>query len=340
MQQIMLRQKQGAELLEAHRTDLPPKLSKLIADCLSLHPKDRPESFAEVLERLPRRAHNRATGATEPTDLLATATAPLPTPTPEGQARRWPWLLAGAVLLLGIIAGAWWLLPRGKESQPAENQPPRADARPGTAANEAIVSAPTDTTRPGILPEEQAFNAAELDSRTALSRADYAAAWAAYEIFLQRFPKSPSATAAREKQRDVQSRVAELRQAAWRKAREAADKALIEKRTVDALAALDRFPPELTVPLWSGEDIDEARQRETLRQVAVAAEESDLADLISKADILRAEWTQAQRDGLAESRRLAPAENLLRERDLLEAFLAGRTAGALEKVNRRLSELR
>src|SRR5690606_14052592 len=80
MQQVLLRQKQGAKPLEQARPDLPVKMTRVINECLAWNPGDRPESFREVLDRLPRRAYPRPQpGGTEPTGMITEAvTAELP----------------------------------------------------------------------------------------------------------------------------------------------------------------------------------------------------------------------------------------------------------------------
>lgn len=349
LSQIMLKQKQGAEMLESRRPDLPPRLCALIMDCLELDPDERPESFAEILERLPRRAHSRAAapGATptETADLLATASAPLP-PVERPRPSR---LASAGVLVLAVFAAALVAVL-------AWNQLRRDDPVPvnGAGANTVAVNLPAPPVNapvnapagnapgPAFLPEDEAFAAAELDSRTAMSKADYPGAWGAFAAFLQQYPASRHADAARRQQREVQSRVAQLREQEQKKAREASDEALKEKRTADALAALDRFPLELLKPLFAGEEIEAAQLLETQRTVVQAAESGDLARLFEQADSLRKAWREEAERGenLTELRRLRSAANLLRERDLLEAFLPGRTAESQDKINKRLGSLR
>ncbi|MBE7491217.1 MAG: protein kinase [Planctomycetes bacterium] len=352
LSQIMLRQKHGAELLDSRRPDLPPKLCALIMNCLAYDPKDRPESFAEILERLPRRAHTRAAvpGATptETADLLATASAPLPAAEPETTPSSR--LISIGVLVLAVFAALLVMVLAWNQWRGAN---PAANAAPANAiAVNDVAPAPDNTPRivppannappPAFLPEDEAFAASELDSRTAMSKADYVSAWEAYDAFLRKYPASRHAETARQQQREVLSRVQQLREQEYRKARDASEEALRERRTADAIASLDRFPPELLRPLFPGEEIEAAQRLETQRQVVIAAEAGDLARVLEQADALRKAWRdEAEKgEGLSEIRRLRSAANLLRTRELLEQFLPGRTADAQEKVNKRLAELR
>lgn len=349
LSQIMLRQKQGAELIDSRRPDLPPKLCRVIMDCLAFEAKDRPENFAEILERLPRRAHARSAtpGATptEPTDMLATASAPLPE-TPEAPPSRVAAvgiviLAMAAVALVAVLA---WNQLRDDPPPviPPDNAPIAANLAPPVHNAPPVNRPPSNTQGPAFMPEDEAFAAAELDSRTALSKTDYTAAWSAYANFLQKYPGSRHAEPARKQQREVQDRVTQLRAQELKKAREASDEALKEKRTADAMAALDRFPPELLKPLFAGEEIEAAQLIETQRTIVQAAEAGDLARVFEQADNLRKAWRdEAEKgEGLSELRRLRSAPNLLKERDLLEAFLPGRTNETQEKVNKRLGNLR
>lgn len=350
LQQIMLRQKQGAELLDGRREDLPPKLCKLIMDCLALDPAQRPDSFSEILERLPRRAHTRAAGttatSTEPTDNLATASAPLPPATTAAPSRA----VGAGVLALALAAAALvaFLAWQQFKGEPADNsqanvaQSGNGAVQPQPPANGVSNVPASNGPGPAFLPEDEAYAAAELDSRTALSRADYVAAYASFGSFLGKYPASRYAGQARQGQKDVQSRVQQLRQQEYRKAREASDEALKEQRTADALAALARFPAELLQPLFEGEEIESVQLLETQRQVVIAAEAGDLARLFEQADSYRKAWREDAEGGeaVSESRRLRAAPSLLRERDLLEAFLPGRTQDTQDKVNKRLAGLR
>lgn len=352
-QAIMLRQKQGAELLDARRPDLPPKFTQLIMDCIKYHPKDRPGSFLELLDRLPKRMVTRgvsptATGPTEPTDVAQLDSGTHETPELEGGRRG---LLIGAVALAAVAVGivlVLWLgsffndkggqLALANNTAPAVNRPISTPPvnRPGS------ISKPEPGSGPAFRPEDEAFHAAELDSRTAMSNADYGGAWAAWAGFLRAYPASEYVAQAREKQADVIKRVALLRNQEYDKARQASDNALKEKRTGEALAALDRFPSELLVPLGERDDVDVARMLGTQRQVVLAVESDDLARVLQKADELRADWQSDQDNAasLSEIRRLRNAGNLQRERDLLEGFLPGRTTDTVDKLTKRLAALR
>ena len=351
-QAIMLRQQQGAELLESRRPDLPPKFVQLVMDCLQYHPKNRPANFLELMERLPRRMVTRSipgtpTAPTDPTDgaMLDSGTHE----SPETDSSNT--LLIGA-LALGVVAIvlvlSLWIGPLIFSDDPISNQDAKIPSntepanRPATNRSGAVASNELDDPFPAFRPEDEAFNAAELDSRAALGNANYKGAWDTWAGFIKRYPNTEYTTDARERQADVVRRVLDLRTQEYDKAKQASDEALREKRTAEAIAALDRFPAELLVPLGDNDEVDVQRKLDTQRQVVIAAEASDLARLLESAEELRVEW-QEDRDNaasLSEIRRLRSAGNLLEERDLLEGFLPGRTADTLEKVEKRLKSLR
>lgn len=347
-QAIMLRQQQGAELLESRRPDLPPKFTQLVMDCLQYHPKNRPGSFTEVMERLPRRMVTRSIPGTPtaPTD-----TTPLDTGTHESPDAARMHSLVIAAVVVGALAIALvlvlWIAPllSGGNSSSNEVAPAPdniAQNRPPANIGGTISNPEPEDPPPAFRPEEEAFNAAELDSRAALSNADYKAAWAAWSEFLKRFPGSEFSQEARTRRAEVRRRVDDLRGQEFEKAKQASDEALREKRTAEALAALDRFPGELLVALGENDEVGVQRKLDTQRQVVVAAEASDLARLLEGAEELRSEW-QKDRDNaaaLTEIRRFRSAGNLLRERDMLETFLPGRTQETQEKVEKRLAALR
>lgn len=347
-QQILLRQKQGAELLEARRPDLPGKLVRVIMDCIAWHPKERPESFREVMERLPRRAVSRAiaatgTAPTETTGLVSSESATIEVP-PRGG----PWIAVAAIVLgvgaLLTVALVWWLtrepgqLPLAVENAPLNTpriEAPRANTHVNAPANEAA-------TPPVVLPEEEAFNAAELDSRTSLARADYKAAYSAWTAFLKAYPESELGAEATRRRGRVMARVIELRATEYTKAREASETALAEKRTADAMAAINRFPVELLVPLHVQDEFAEAAQLDALRYKVTAADARDLETLLDRCDLLRRDWTDVweRRASVPESTLARTAPNLLKERDQIEAFLPGRLQDTQDKLGKRLAELR
>lgn len=352
-QAIMLRQKQGAELLDARRPDLPPKFTQLIMDCIKYHPKDRPGSFLELLDRLPKRMVTRggsstATRPTEPTDVAQLDSGTHETPELEGGRRG---LLIGAVALAAVAVGIVLVLLLGSFLSNGGNQVAVANHAP--TVNRLVTTPPVNRVGsagapdvsgggPAFRPEDEAFHSAELDSRTAMSNADYSGAWTAWAGFLRAYPTSEYAAQAREKQADVFKRVAQLRSLEYDKARQSSDEALKDRRTGEALAALDRFPSELLAPLGERDDVDVARMLDTQRQVVLAVESDDLARVLQKADELRADWQSDQDNAasLSEIRRLRNAGNLQRERDLLEGFLPGRTTDTVDRVTRRLAALR
>jgi serine/threonine protein kinase len=348
-QAIMLHQKQGAELLDGRRPDLPPKFTQLIMDCIQYHPKDRPGGFLEILDALPKRMVTRRVeaAATGPTD--ATDPTQLDSGTHETPALRQPSnrLLAGlviaavAVILLVLVFWIAPMLSRDDKLGMAINTAPQNN-RPANRLPASDSNAPANQPeQPTFKPEDEAFNAAELDSRAALGNADYVGAYGAWVDFIRMYPKSAYVAEAQNKQNEVSRRVAELRTQEYDKAKAASDEALKEKRTADALAALNRFPKELLEVLSATDDLAVAAKLDLHRQNVLDVEAADVGKLIEKAEALRAEW---QRDRVSrevdDSRRRRSAGNLLRERDLLEVFLPGRTQETQDRIELRLAELR
>lgn len=351
-QAIMLRQQQGAELLESRRPDLPPKFTQLVMDCLQYHPKNRPGNFTEVNERLPRRMVTRSipgtpTNPTDATDSTVLDSGTHETPDADGKN---PLILAalvvGVVTIVAVLV--LWIGPLVFGGDPPINRGAQVPVNE-TPANHppanrggAVSNKEPEDPFPAFRPEDEAFNAAELDSRAALGNANYKAAWDTWAAFSKRYPNSEYVASAEERQNDIVRRVADLRGQEYEKAKDASEEALLEKRTAEAIAALDRFPEELLVPLGDNDDVDVQRKLDTQRQVVVAAEAGDLARLLESAEELRADW-QADRDNadsLTEIRRFRTAGNLLKERDMLENFLPGRTTDTQEKVDKRLTSLR
>ncbi|MCA8918623.1 MAG: protein kinase [Planctomycetes bacterium] len=354
-QAIMLRQKQGAELLDGRRPDLPPKFTQLVMDCIKYHPKDRPDSFNELLERLPRRMVTRSipgtpTAPTDPTDTLQLDSGTHETP--EVGRGLQPLLIGGAILAalsVGIVL-FFWISSLLKTPPNPIGQTNTGGVKENTArSNRTTVNPPPTLSNkepgdggPTFHPEDEAYNAAELDGRSALGNADYKGAYDAWAGFLRAYPSSQYADDAKENQNEVVKRVSQLRAQEYEKAKEASDTALKEKRTAEALGALDRFPDELLVPLSDGDEVSVQQKLDTQRQVVIAVEATDLARLLERADDYRADWQtdQDNAETLSEFGRMRNAGNLLRERDLLEGFLPGRTAASQEKINKRLASLR
>jgi tetratricopeptide (TPR) repeat protein len=248
-----------------------------------------------------------------------------------------------AAVALAVVGVVWWLNRDGSDPDPVATandspHPPRQSRPPDSAPTKPDENPVNPTPRA----EEEAFNSAELDSRTALSRADYKAAWDALSAFMRDYPESGLLERALRQRSSVLTRVRDLRDAEFRKAKEAAAQALKDKRTEEAMAALDRFPSELLVPLSDDDHVAVATQLDTQRRLVEAAEATDLAAVMKRADTLREDWGRARNHpaGVTEQTRLNVAGNLLLERDLLEEFLAGRLKSSRDKIEKRLASLR
>jgi len=325
-QQIQLRQKQGAELLEARRPDLPRSLCALIQDAMAFHPAERPADFREVLERLPRRVHATSADAGAPTTGLLTSTVPTE---PRVDATRMAGMVGalvavGALITLAVVL--WMKFGKSEEAVAfnSSNTPiVNAPINVVVSNNRPVVSPPANAGHtPTYTPEEDAFNGAELDSRDALSRADFKRAYDAWDSFVRSYPQSAMAGKARGARDEVVRRVTERRDLQFKAAETAAGKALLENRTADALAIWEKFPPELLVALFSGEN-DALVSRVEAQKTAVRAREADdLATVMEK------------------SKRLRDQDRLLDERELLDGFLAGRTSATQETVRARQTQLR
>ncbi len=330
-QQIQLRQKQGAELLESRRTDLPRSLCALIQDAMAFHPAERPADFREVLERMPKRVH--ATTAIgdlgAPTTGLLTSTVPTePRPEVTRIAGAIGALLAiGAIITLAVVLYLKFsgggepevIAGNSANTSPANNAP----ANHAPANNRPPANTPsTDGRPPTYSPEEDAYNTADLDCRDALGKADYKRAYDAWDGFLRAFPQSSLVAKARAARDEVVKRVNERRDLEFKSAETAASKALSESRTADALAIWEKFAPELLVPLYSGENDALVSRVEANKRGVNAREADDLASVMEKAG------------------RLRDSDKLLDERELLDGFLAGRTNTTQETVRVRLTKLR
>lgn len=328
-QQIQLRQKQGAELLEARRPDLPRSLCALIQDAMAFHPAERPADFREVLERMPKRVHATSADAGAPTTGLLTSTVPTE---PRVDVSRIVGLIGalvavGALITLSVVL---WMKfgadsGEGESNQVAANR----NAANNTPANVPVnnhrpaVNAPANSAHtPTFTPEEDAFNSAELDSREAMSRADFKRAYDAWDKFVVAYPKGVLSSKARSARDEVLRRVNERRDLEFKNAETASSRALSESRTADALAIWEKFPSELLVPLFAGENDVLLTRIEAQKKAVNSREADDLAALMEKAG------------------RLREADKLLDERELLDAFLAGRTVATQETVRSRLTTLR
>ncbi len=338
IQPVLLRQKQGAKPLEHARPDLPVKMTRVINECLAWNPGDRPESFREVLDRLPRRAYPRAQpGGTEPTGMITTeaVTAEMPP-----SRRRIAWIATVlAITAAAVVAGVVWWATRDGDAVPEQ---PAITEVPQPAPPRQTPPVTNEPEPPAELPEEAAFNSAELGSRAALLRGDYKGAWDAWTPFILEHGESELQADAKSRRDDVASRVRALRESEYSKTRDAIDNALASDRTGEALAAVDRFPPELLTPLSDDDHIGVVTQLQTQRQRVEAAEATALARLLEQADADRRRWEQARtQPGEAdEASRMQTAAILLDERAALERFLTGRSPQTREKVERRLDGLR
>ncbi len=332
-QQIQLRQKQGAELLEARRPDLPRSLCALIQDCLAFHPAERPADFREVLERLPKRVHASSPDTASPTTGLLTSTVPTE-PADVARPAQLRHMAGGfsallALVAIVVLAAVIYLKWSASEPGPGANTANLVPANlPPSPANRALPeNRPVANTAPvdggsRFTPEEDAFSAAELESRAALDKADYKRAFDAWQGFLNQHPAGRLANRANTAREEITQRVHDRRETEFRNSEAAATKALKETRTADALSVWDRFAPELLVALYSGESDSLIERIETQKKAIMTRESGDLALLLEKAEKLR--------DG----------DKLLDERALLDGFLAGRIAGTQEKVQARLTRLR
>lgn len=326
-QQIQLRQKQGAELLESRRPDLPRSLCALIQDCMAFHPEERPENFREVLGRLPKRVHESTAEVGAPTTGLLTTTAPTEVSPPRDFTRLYA--AVSALLALAAIAVLAVVIHSrmGEDDAPAAPSNMVAANRPVNAPGprpplESPANAPgADGRPPAFTAEEDAFNLAELEARTALADRKYRRAYEAWTVFLNRFPEGPLAGKAQASREGLVTQVAGLRDVALRTAEETARRALDEGRTADALAAWLSVPAELLEHLYGGENEAMVERVETRKQAVITQESNDLARLLERADKLR------------------QADRLLDERDLLVEFCPPRTEATQEKVNARLSRL-
>jgi serine/threonine protein kinase len=348
VQNILTNQRKGAEPLEARRPDLGHKFCRLVNDCLKWHPQQRPAGFVEVLERMPRRiflsTETPTEPTTEPTGLLTTESF-----TAE-QSNLARYMAIGGVVLgaaaILLIVGLWWInraytpIPPPDDTaqtpeQPAPRPVPPSDEQPQPGT-------PEPESEPGLRADSDAYNEADLGSRLAMTQAEYRRAYAAWTTFIEEFPESDRMTAAQAQRQAVARRVAELRENELRKARDASREALEEDRTAEAMAAIERFPPELLERLHDGDEVSVTQQLDSLRKQVQAHEGAELARVLEQADRLRAEWQQARDNvsGWAEGRRAREAGNLLLERDLLEDFLPGRTDETQETVSARLARLR
>ncbi|MCC6150354.1 MAG: serine/threonine protein kinase [Planctomycetes bacterium] len=325
-QQIQLRQKQGAELLEARRPDLPRSLCALIQDAMAFHPAERPADFREVLERLPRRVHATSADTGAPTTGLLTSTVPTE---PRVDATRMAGMVGALVAVGALITLAVVLWVKFGKSEEAvafnsSNTPVvNAPINVASSNNRPVVSPPSNAGHtPTFTPEEDAFNGAELDSRDALSRADFKRAYDAWDSFVRSYPQSAMAGKARGARDEVVRRVTERRDLEFKAAETAAGKALLENRTADALAIWEKFPAELLVALFSGENDALVSRVEAQKTAVKAREADDLATVMEK------------------SQRLRDQDKLLDERELLDGCLAGRTSATQETVRARLTQLR
>lgn len=326
-QQIQLRQKQGAELLESRRPDLPRSMCALIQDCMAFHPEERPENFREVLGRLPKRVHDSTAEIGAPTTGLLTTTAPTEASSPRDFTRLYAAVSAllalGAIIVLAVVIysrmgdDAAPITPANVavSNQPANGPRPRPPQEPPANVPGA------DGRPPAFTAEEDAYNLAELEARTALSASKYRRAYEAWTGFLNRFPEGALAARAHAARDGLVSKVGELREAALRAAEDTARRALEEGRTADALAAWLSVPAELLEHLYGGENEAMIERVETRKQAVITQESNDLAQLLESADKLR------------------QADRLLDERALLIEFCPPRTEATQDKVNARLARL-
>ncbi|MDC1141948.1 serine/threonine-protein kinase [Planctomycetota bacterium] len=358
-QQIMMRQKQGAELLESIRHDLSPALSRLIHDCISLHPKGRPSDFRDVLSSLPSRKSTRIRGATatstRPTTGSTSTTGPVQTesrsldtvPTNVEPNKAGLWAAVAAFVAIGLVGALviWQVQKGGDSNTNAEDNTPviAGGNRPANVSVPPEASTPPTNTpdEPSFDPADEAFVAAKLQGRAALANADYVEAYAAWVGFLERFAESSYAAQANQKLQDVLDRVNTLRQEAIESVEADVDDAVNDDRTADALDTLNRFPPELGKALGSQDAFAQADRLASLRQQILAADSSALANVLKQADRLRDDWIKKYRSSdSSESIQKLYADRLLTEQHLMKQFVAGRLKDTQTTVNERLTSIR
>ena len=112
------------DLKPLEAASVPPQLSEIVAQCTAKDPAQRPASFTEVcnsLERVLRRLE-RGVGPSDTARIPAVSASPkAATATPErvptaapvpasAPRKRWPYVVAAAVLLAILLAGGWFYL--------------------------------------------------------------------------------------------------------------------------------------------------------------------------------------------------------------------------------------
>ncbi|MCC6572664.1 MAG: serine/threonine protein kinase [Planctomycetes bacterium] len=327
-QAIALKQRQGAELLEGRRPDLPQSLCTLIQSCLAYNPAERPLDFDEILQRLPKRIIERNTPdtPTAPSGPLIT-TESLP---PAPPSRLFP-IVSGVAALAALTVVGFVVISRLTTPPPDVNRPTadggvtRASNTPrdGVRGDDGPRDGSTNVaTPPTFTAEEEAFNEAELEAGGAQRTANYARAYGAWQRFKQRFPDGTFAAQADSKLRELVIEVADMRKAAYNRAWEISDKAITASNSADALAAWEAVPAALLGSLYEGEKNELADRVETQRRRVLSLEADVISAAFEKADKHRAKG------------------ELLAELALLQKLLNGRTPAGAESVNARLEKLK
>lgn len=351
-QQIGMRQKQGAQLIEAYRSDLPPAMTSLVMDCMHVDPRDRPQDFREVLDRIPapKRVPDAvpltATNPTGPLDTRTDGSMTFSSVEATGGVNKLPLFVGGGALLLVLALGGllWW---KNAQTNPPINPDNatgnRSSISRGNTGNKGSGNEsrtrPRDNTAndPTTNPDQVSFNDAELTCRDALLREDYPGAYQIWSDWIREHPESELRSQAESKRDGVVNTVNKKRKNAFDLVERAVSDYLNNDKTGEALAEVEAYPEVLLTPMFESEPVAVVEDLGELRDKILDAEQRDLDDVLEDAKELREDWKDSQNQ--SESRRRMNAANLLDERQLLGDFKAHRTSVATKKIDDRLKEL-
>jgi formylglycine-generating enzyme required for sulfatase activity len=109
--------------------EVPTELSELVMQLLAKKPEQRPQSAEEVVQAL-REIEGQTTVALPPPETRARKGRQRPTAKPGKGSRRWPWLVGGGVLVVGMLAvlSFFFLGGSGPEPPSQGRQPPETSA--------------------------------------------------------------------------------------------------------------------------------------------------------------------------------------------------------------------